>query len=159
MKFTMKSLIALTSITAAVSAQAGPTASAKLDLNGSVAMNCTIAVAPTAKASSLDIKGGEVGTTVGTVTEDCNSVTGYNVTITSQNYGQLRTNANDTSAPLAAYTVAYSDATGDISSALLTSRNQAQFNLVNNLLVSIPANARALAGSYADSVTLQIAAK
>jgi hypothetical protein len=81
------------------------------------------------------------------------------VTITSQNFGQLRTNANDTSAPLATYTVAYSDATGDISSALQTSRTEAKFNLVNNLLVSIPANAQALAGNYADSVTLQIAAK
>jgi hypothetical protein len=154
-----KTLIALTAIAAAMGSQAGSTASAKLDLQGSVAMNCTIAVAPTAKATSLDIKGGEVGTTVGTVTEDCNSVTGYNVTLTSQNLGQLRTNANDATAPLAAYTVAYSDATGSISSALQASRNQAMFSYVNNLVVNIPANAQAVAGNYADSVTLQIAAK
>jgi uncharacterized metal-binding protein len=154
-----KLLMVLAGMSAVSFAQAGPTAAAKLDLQGSVAMNCTIAVAPTAKATSLDIKGGEVGTTVGTVTEDCNSVTGYNVTITSTNYGQLRTKADDATAPLATYTVAYSDATGNISSALQTSRNEAKFGFVNNLVVNIPANAQAIAGSYADSVTLQIAAK
>jgi hypothetical protein len=96
---------------------------------------------------------------VGTVTEDCNSVTGYAVTITSANYGQLRTNPDDATAPLAAYSVAYSDATGDITSTLTATRNQAKFNSVNNLVVAIAANAQAIAGSYADSLTLQIAAK
>ena len=55
--------------------------------------------------------------------------------------------------------VAYSDATGDISSELKTTRKQATFNSVNKLVVDIAANAQAIAGSYADVVTLQIAAK
>jgi len=155
----MKLTFIAASVAAAFAAQAAPTGAAKLDLSGSVAMNCTIAVAPTAKATSLDIKGGEVGTMVGTVTEDCNSVTGYAVTITSANAGQLRTNPNDATAPLAAYAVTYSDATGDISSALTTTRKQATFNSVNKLVVDIAANAQAIAGSYSDTVTLQIAAK
>jgi hypothetical protein len=71
----------------------------------------------------------------------------------------LRTNPNDATAPLAAYAVSYSDATGDISSALTTTRKQATFNSANKLVVDIAANAQAIAGSYSDTVTLQIAAK
>jgi spore coat protein U-like protein len=159
MKRLMKLTLIAASVATAFAAQAASIGSAKLELKGSVAMNCTIAVEPTAKANSLDIKDGEVGTTVGTVTEDCNSVTGYAVTITSANSGQLRTNPNDATAPLAAYKVAYSDATGDISSELKTTRKEATFNSVNKLVVDIAANAQAIAGSYADTVTLQIAAK
>lgn len=131
---------------------------AKLDLLGVVASNCTIAVSPTAKASSLDLKGGETDTVVGTVTENCSSTRGYSVSITSTNAGQLRTGS--ATEPLINYTARYDDATGSLATTGLdTKRNKASFNLQRSLLVSLPANPQAIAGNYSDSVTFVIAAK
>ena len=137
----------------------GQSTTAQIDLRGSVALNCTIGVTPTAKATSLDIKGGEQGVSVGVVTEDCNSGTGYTVAIASQHGGQLRTVANDASAPLANYSASYDDAVGSIVSGLTATRNGAFFGRTGDLRVSIPANAQAIAGNYSDSITLVIAAK
>ena len=131
---------------------------AKLDLLGVVASNCTIAVSPTAKASSLDLKGGESDAVVGTVTENCSSTRGYTVSITSTNAGQLRTGS--ATEPLINYTARYDDATGSLATTGLdTKRNKPSFNLQRSLLVTLPANPQAIAGNYSDSVTFVIAAK
>ena len=145
---------AATSASFAASAQS---ATAKLDLVGKVALNCTISVTPTAKAASLDLKAGEQNASVGQVTETCNSGTGYTVAIASQNGGQLR--SGDASAPLANYSASYDDATGSIASSLTATRSKAFFGRTGNLLINIPANAQAIAGNYSDSITLVIAAK
>ena len=54
-----KSLIALAVLASSFGAFAADQDAAKLELRGSVAVNCTIAVKPTAKATSLDILGGD----------------------------------------------------------------------------------------------------
>lgn len=139
-------------------AGAGSANTTKLDLVGLVPSNCTIAVSATAKASSLDLKGGETDVVVGTVTENCSSNKGYTVSVTSQNGGQLR--SGGASAPFVNYSARYDDATGSLAaSGLDTKRNQAAFNRQRSLLVSLPANPQAIAGSYSDSVTFVIAAK
>lgn len=151
-----KMAIAFLATTASFFASAQST-TAQLDLKGSVALNCTISVSATAKATSLDIKAGEQNAAVGVVTEDCNSGTGYTVAVTSLHGGQLR--SGDASAPLANYTASYDDALGSIAAGLTATRNGAFFGRTGNLLVSIPANAQAIAGNYSDSITLVIAAK
>ena len=155
---TTKIALAFAASAASFFAQA-QTSSAQIDLRGNVALNCTIGVTPTAKATSLDIKGGEQAVSVGVVTEDCNSGTGYTVAITSQHGGQLRSVADDASAPLASYTASYDDASGSIASILTATRNGAFFGRTGDLRVTIPANAQAIAGNYSDSITLTIAGK
>lgn len=132
-------------------------AGASLHLKGIVPVSCTIAIAATAKAASLDLKGGEQNVSVGVVTEDCNSGNGYTVSIASQNGGQLR--SGDASAPLASYSASYDDAVGSIAAGLSASRSGAFFGRSGNLVVSVPANPQAIAGHYSDSITVVIAAK
>ena len=158
---TIKTVIALTAAVAAFSASAQSTSStsAKLEMKGSVAQSCTIAVTALPKASALNITAGEVNTQVGEITEDCNSGSGYTVKVTSAQGGQLRSNPNDATAPLATYSASYDDATGTIASALVATRDGAFFGRKGKLLVNLTANAQAIAGNYSDNVTFVIAAK
>ena len=158
---TIKIVFALAAAAAGFSANAqSQTVSAQLQLTGAIAQVCTIAVAPTAKATTLDLKNGESDAVVGTVTENCNAGAGYTVSVASQNGGQLRTVANDPSAPLASYSARYDDATGSLAaSGLSTTRTSANFDRQRNLFVSVTPNAQAIAGSYSDSITFVIAAK
>ncbi len=152
-----KSLIALALFASAFGAYAADQDAAKLELRGSVAVNCTIAVKPTAKATSLDILGGEKSTLVGVVTESCNSGNGYTVQVSSDNWGQLRSTA--AGAKVTPYTAAYDDASGDISKELVAGRDTAFFNREGNLTVSFAGDAQAIAGVYSDIVNVVIKAK
>lgn len=152
-----KSLVALALFASAFGAYAADQDSAKLELRGSVAVNCTIAVKPTAKATSLDILGGEKSTLVGVVTESCNSGNGYTVQVSSDNAGQLLSKA--AGAKPTVYTAAYDDATGDIAKELVAGRDQAYFNREGNLTVSFAGDAQAIAGVYSDIVNVVIKAK
>ena len=152
-----KSLIALAVLASSFGAFAADQDAAKLELRGSVAVNCTIAVKPTAKATSLDILGGEKSTLVGVVTESCNSGTGYTVQVNSDNAGQLL--SKSVGAKPTIYTAAYDDAAGDISKELVAGRDQAYFNREGNLTVSFAGDSQAIAGVYSDIVNVIIKAK
>jgi len=152
----LKSALVLALFTAAFGAHAA-TDSAKLELRGTVAANCTIAVVPTAKATSLDIINGEKSTLVGVVTESCNSGNGYTVSLTSDNFGQLRSTA--AGAKITAYEAKYDDAVGAISKELVAGRDQAFFGRQGNLTVSFAGDQQAIAGVYSDVVNLVIKAK
>jgi hypothetical protein len=151
-----KTAIAFAAITAAMGAQAA-TDSAQLELRGSVAVNCTIEVKPTAKATSLDIINGEQQALVGTVTENCNSGTGYTVHLTSSNQGQLLSTA--VGAKPAVYEAAYDDGQGAIGKEIVASRQEAQFGRQGALTVSFAGDKQAIAGVYSDIVNLVIKAK
>ena len=152
-----KSLIALAIIASSFGAFAADQDAAKLELRGSVAMNCTIAVKPTAKATALDILVGEKSTLVGVVTESCNSGNGYTVQVSSDNYGQLRSDAPG--AKVTQYTAAYDDASGDIAKELVAGRDTAFFGREGKLTVSFAGDAQAIAGVYSDIVNVVIKAK
>lgn len=131
--------------------------SAKLELRGTVGANCTIAVVPTAKATSLDILNGEKSTLVGVVTESCNVGTGYTVSLNSSNTGKLLSTA--TGAKATAYEAKYDDAVGSIDKELVASRDKAFFGRQGNLTVSFSGDQQAIAGVYSDVINLVIAAK
>ncbi len=152
-----KSLIALAIIAASFGAFAADQDAAKLELRGSVAVNCTIAVKPTAKATTLDILGGEKSTLVGVVTESCNSGNGYTVQVNSDNAGQLL--SKSAGAKPTIYTAAYDDASGDIAKELVAGRDKAFFNREGNLTVSFAGDSQAIAGVYSDIVNVLIKAK
>jgi hypothetical protein len=154
----IKSLIALSALAAAIGAQAAvDTDTAKLELRGSVAVSCTIAVKPTAKATSLDIINGESNTLVGVVTENCNSGTGYSVHVSSDNAGKLLSSA--AGAKPTVYSATYDDGAGDIAKEIVAGRDQAFFNREGQLSVSFAGDAKAIAGVYTDIVNLVIKAK
>lgn len=154
----LKTTAALALIAAAFGANAAVTGdTAKLELRGSVAVNCTIEVKPTAKATSLDILGGEKDTLVGVVTENCNSGTGYTVQLSSDNAGQLL--SKSVGAKPTVYEARYDDGVGEIAKEIVASRDKAHFGRQGNLTVSFAGDQQAIAGVYSDIINLVIKAK
>ena len=140
--------------TAAHAAPVGDTGA--VPLAGTVVTNCTIEVK--ALNPALDIVAGEKDTAVAEITETCNSGKGYDVSFSSANDGTLVSEADGTGP--AAYAVAYDGETGDLAKEDWTvSRKGAEFGKKATLAVSIDANPEAIAGDYADTITVQIAAK
>jgi len=88
-----------------------------IELRGSVAQNCGVVVSTLAKASALSITAGESNATVGTVQETCNVANGYTVTLGSANAGKLKNGSSEV-----AFSVAYDNATGAISSGMTADR-------------------------------------
>ena len=152
----LKTTAALALIAAAFGANAA-TDTAKLELRGSVAVNCTIEVKPTAKATSLDILGGEKDTLVGVVTENCNSGTGYSVHVSSDNAGKLL--SKSVGAKPTVYEARYDDGVGEIAKEIVASRDKAHFGRQGNLTVSFAGDQQAIAGVYSDIINLVIKAK
>lgn len=155
MKF-IKSSIVLAVLAAGGVAHAS-SASGQIQLSGSVANICTLAVTATAKATNLDILGGETNAVVGTISEDCNSGNGYTVSLTSTNSGKLTSSANG-STPTT-YTAAYDNGTGSIATKITADRNSHQFGRQGQVQVSFAGNSQAVAGSYTDTLNIVIAAK
>lgn len=147
-------IAAATLITAAFAAPAlAQNASGNIQLRGSVALSCSIAVQDLGQ--SLALVTGESNKTVGSVTETCNSGSGYKITLASANAGKLKS-GNFT----IDYTVSYDNATASaLTSQLVVDRATAQFGKKSDLKVNVPASSQYIAGDYADTVTVTIAAK
>jgi spore coat protein U-like protein len=126
-----------------------------LFLKGNVPVNCGITVAPTAKATTLDLIAGEVGANVGSVTETCNNVNGYTISLSSANGGRLVNGSLN-----APYTIKYDvdgyrslGAAGVVRTVVnMTSKTVK----VSPILVTIPANPNLVGGDYSDTVTITI---
>ncbi|MBP7340335.1 hypothetical protein [Niveispirillum sp.] len=127
-------------------------ASGTIQLKGNVGLSCTIAVQDLSQ--SLSLKTGESNKTVGSVTETCNSGTGYKITLASSNGGKLKS-GNFT----IDYQVNYDGQGGSLNSQMVVDRANAQFNKKSDLKVTVQASDQYIAGDYADTVTVTIAAK
>lgn len=122
-------------------------------LRGTIALSCTIAVEDL--GLSLALNAGESAKTVGSVTETCNSGSGYKITLASANAGQLKSGPN-----AIAYSVGYDNGSAvALTTALAVDRANAQFAKKSALTVTIAASDQYIAGDYADSITVTIAAK
>ena len=145
-------LLALAALTVgATSAQANTTGS--IQLKGTVQAVCSIAVTETS-SQQLNITGGENNKQVGEVVETCNSGAGYTVTVTSANAGQLK-NGNST----ISYSLRYDTQNGTLNSPMSVQRSQPERDKRSTVAVTIPATAAAVAGTYADTITISIAAR
>lgn len=144
------SALALSALALSAAAQASTTGTIRL--NGTVQAACTISV--TDAGVQLNITGGESNRQVGTVVENCNSGTGYRVTLTSANAGALKNGAAAVS-----YSVSYDNQQGTLSGAMTVDRPSAAFGKQSVVAVSMPANATAVAGTYSDTVTITVAAR
>ncbi|MDE1145301.1 MAG: hypothetical protein PW843_01625 [Azospirillaceae bacterium] len=128
--------------------------SGTVKLNGTVALTCTVAV--TDNNATLNILAGSSNVQVGSVVENCNDGAGYTITVASANNGALKSSANGAQA--VTYTTNY-DGTNGSGSSFTVSRSGAQFAKTAAMYVTVPANAQAIAGSYADTLTITIAGK
>jgi hypothetical protein len=123
-------------------------------LKGSVVTDCAVYV--TDLNATLDLVAGSSNVQVATVGEKCNSSKGFTVTLTSLYAGVLKT----ATGAQAGYTVSYDTAAGvSLATPLVLTRRKSKSLTNRPLKVSVPANARALAGSYYDTITLTIAAR
>lgn len=130
--------------------------SATLQLRGTVPVTCTVQVVD--GGASLDLLAGEANRQVGTVSETCNAGSGYQITLSSANGGQL--GGGTGSGQKVAYTVSYGDAAAaGLAQPVTVSRPAAAFGRTQALSISLPAQSRLAAGDYQDSLTVTIAAK
>ena len=153
-------LMAAAALTIGAQARAAEN-TASLVLRGFVPVRCEIAVAPTADATQLDLVRGHRELLVASVTERCNSGSGYTVSMSSRGNGELV-------GPRAAvgYRLRYQDASpslaGSESAPVVvsdrTERTRAE-GLKRELRISVPESPEIAGGWYADTVTITIAAK
>ncbi len=152
-KFFAKTAAAALIAAAAVTPALAQNASGTIQLKGNVALSCTIAVQDLNQ--SLALKAGETAKTVGSVTETCNSGSGYKITLASANAGKLKSGNFTIN-----YTVSYDNGSaGSLTSQMVIDRATAQFGKKSDLKVTVPASDQYIAGDYADTVTVTIAAK
>jgi spore coat protein U-like protein len=135
----------------AATAQAAGT-SGTIRLQGTVQAVCTVSV--TDAGAQLDISGGENAKTVGTVTETCNSGSGYRVTVASANGGSLKSGNN-----AVAYQLKYDTQSGSLTGPMTVERSSAAFGKQSVVAVSMSANASAVAGAYSDTLTITVASR
>ena len=118
-----------------------------------------ITVTPVTVASALDLSTTQADLKVATVNEQSNSKTGYKVTITSANLGKLK---RTDGAEVFSYSLKYGGAAVGLSSAggtVFTNSTAASVNVSKDLAVSYTgvANESMVEGTYADTLTLNIA--
>lgn len=154
----MKTLIALLALFA-VQAQAASTGT--LILSGTVAAACNITVTPNgSNNTTLNITGGETNKLVASANETCNNATGYKINIKSDNGGELRHSGN--ASLKTTYTLTYDGTTVTPTTNFAQVKNvtvlNSPANVNSNINVTVAAYPAALAGTYSDTVTVQIVA-
>ena len=154
-----KKIAAAATVTAALmvagQAHAGNT-SDTLKINGTVASVCTVSVEDLNQ--SLNLVSGANKTVVGKITETCNAASGYTIRIASANAGKLVNAANGNAK--VDYTVDYDNRqNAQLNSELVQNYGNTQaYGTVKDLKVSVTGNANRVAGAYADTITVTIAA-
>lgn len=154
----MKNTLATLAITSLVSTGAFASTTGTLLLNGTVPAVLSIDVSAEAVASNLPLDTTQTDTKVATVTEISNSNTGYNVSISSANEGQLV--HQDVSSSVINYTLKYDGATIDLSGDSFNYPTSASVNVQRDVNISYTGidHADLIQGAYSDTVTFTIAA-
>lgn len=151
----MKTLLfALIFSTSAFSATTGT-----LLLQGVVPQKISVAVTPTTAASALDLTTTQSDLVVASVNEKSNSKTGYKVTITSANLGNLkRVDGSD----VFSYTMKYGGSAVNLTSVAGTTLTSTSTNVNLNKDMSISytgASSESMTeGTYSDIVSISISA-
>jgi spore coat protein U-like protein len=140
----------------ATQAQAGSDTSDTLKINGTVSSVCTVSIED--MSQTLNLVQGANKTVVGKITETCNAASGYTIRIASANAGKLVNAANGNAK--VDYTVDYDNRqNAQLNSELVQNYgNQQAYGAVKELKVSVSGNANRVAGAYADTLTVTIAA-
>ncbi len=151
-----RSLIALAVLAMTTSSFAAT--SGTLLLKGQVGAVLSILVTPETIAATLPLDVSQTDTKVASVNEKSNSSTGYKVTISSANLGNLKRTSGTELFP---YTLSYDGAAVDLSAAdVFSNPSAAAVNVDKDVAISytgVPAE-NMVAGEYSDTVTFEIAA-
>lgn len=123
-----------------------------LSLRGNMPMSCAISVQD--NNVTWNLTSGEGSKTVGSVTESCNAGNGYSISLASANGGKMKSGANEI-----AYAVDYDSNAGTLTSQMVVQRATAQFGKKSDLKVTVPISNQHVAGDYADTITVTIAAR
>lgn len=134
---------------------------AQINLSGSVSVGYDISVSQAGGATSLDIENGENLTNVASVTEITNNPMGYKVSMESQNGGVLVHNSVLTST--VDYDITYDGNLLDLDGSSQIARSEAGAALSPGNLSSVSISfvglgSNALAGTYSDTLNLEISA-
>lgn len=152
----MKNIFALALALTTLTSMAATTGT--LLLKGSVAPKLSIEVTPEAIASTLPLDISQTNTIVASVREKSNSNTGYKVTISSSNLGNLKRSSGTELFP---YTLKYNNVALNLASPVVNSHPSASsVNVTKDVAISytgVPAEDM-VAGDYTDTVTFTIAA-
>ena len=154
----MKNTLATLAITSLVSTGAFASTTGTLLLNGTVPAVLSIDVSAEAVASNLPLDTTQTDTKVATITEISNSNTGYNVSISSANEGQLV--HESVSSSVINYTLKYDGAIVDLSGDSFSYPTAASVNVQRDVDISYTGidHADLIQGTYSDTVTFTIAA-
>lgn len=150
-----RSLLALPAALALLAAAGAQASSGTIGLSGAVPTDCQLIVYQSVQ--TVDIVNGVSNMTLGSVGEQCNSGTGYTVTISSQNAGVMLSDG----AQAVPYSIQWHD-TGlrQLTAPVILTRTAARAYLTTrSFRVTVPAQPRALAGTYTDTITMTIAAR
>ena len=128
---------------------------ATLQLKGTIAQNLDISIASESVATSLNLTQSASNLKVATLTEKSNSNTGYKVTLSSANSGNLK---NGTF--LFGYTLGYNGQQLNLSAPQTQTYAVAAHNVQKDVTISYTGVAQEslVAGDYTDTVTFTIAA-
>lgn len=148
--------LAATLLLAASALPALAQSNGSIGLRGTMETICFVQINQT-NTNSIDLIKGTSNLTIGTVGEKCNRGNGFTVTISSANAGAL---VNATGAR-AAYTVQYDNSgVKSLTNPVVLTRTSAKKTVsTKSFKVNIPANPQAIAGTYADTITVAIAAR
>lgn len=126
----------------------------EIRLRGVVPAVCTVSVSNT--SSNLNIVQGESGTQIAMVTELCNAVSGYKVSVESANAGRMMP---DLGGAGIAYSLSFDAAAAGSNGRLVAERAPSGAARQSVLSATLPASPQANAGNYSDTVTVSISAK
>lgn len=126
-------------------------------LQGSVASNCYLVVSLNGAGQALNLVAGHNNLTVGSVGEVCNRGNGFTVSIASSNSGALVSGSGER----VPYTIQYDNSgVRSLATPVVLTRSFAKPTVwTRSFRVNVPATPQAIAGDYADSITLTIAAR
>ena len=156
----MKKFLSTTAIVGTLFAIAAGSAmadasSGDIKLNGTMGAICVVDV--DAKNTDIDMKDGAKKQVVAEIKETCNDHEGYTITFTSANEGVILHRDSGQSVP---YTVSYdSSEAASLAKPLDIVRAKEGYGVEHNLVVDMSGSANRVAGSYGDTITVQIAAK
>jgi hypothetical protein len=159
----MKTLYMLALVLMLVPSFSFAATSGSLTLSGTVAVVNSIAIAPNASSTSLDIVGGETAKLVAQATEVSNNAAGYKIQMYSNNGGELRHSVDATKKTV--YQISYDGGAyvkPPLSGAPATVKNVNSLSQLTTAVSDIKTNVTALptaiAGTYSDVVVLSIVA-
>lgn len=130
-----------------------------LILSGTVVAACNIVVTPNgSNNTTLNITGGDVAKLVGNAQETCNNATGYKINLKTLNGGELR--HSGVPSLKTTYTLNYGGQTVTPSTNYQQVKNvtvlNSPANVTSTIHATVAAFPAALAGTYSDTVTIQI---